>query len=63
MKFFRQGPQSVSVREPGVLDTLRHEAAHVGQDGEHEGDPDHPEYQTEQPTSEGGGCEVPVTWK
>ena len=53
VQFLCQVSHSVLVGQPGELDTLRHEATHVCQDRQHEGDPHHPEYQTEQPTSEG----------
>ena len=53
VKFLCEEPQSIPVREPSVLDALRHEPAHISQHGEHEGDPHHPEYQTEQSPAEG----------
>ena len=55
-------PDPFFVDHPGVLDTLRHEAAHVGQHGEHEGDADNAEAEAEHSAAECGGGKVAVTW-
>ena len=61
-EFLRDTPDPVFVDHPGVLDTLRHQAAHVGQHGEHEGDADNAEAEAEHSAAECGGGKVAVTW-
>ena len=61
-EFLRDTPDPVFVDHPGVLDTLRHQAAHVGQHGEHEGDADYAEAEAEHSAAECGGGKVAVTW-
>ena len=52
----------VLVDHPRVLNPLGHEAAHVGQHREHEGDPNDAESETEHPSPESRGCEVSISW-
>ena len=61
LEFLRNQLDPVLVGEPGVLYPLGHQASHVCEDGEHEGDPDDAEQEAEHAAPEGRGGEVAVT--